>query len=248
MKKENTNAIIMAAGYASRFSPLSEVCPKGLLPVRGEVLIERQIRQLNEAGIFEIHIVVGYKKELFQYLEDKFGVHLIVNPQYKTRNNHSSVYAAREYLGNTYLCSSDNYFVENVFLSPPNRSYYAARYAKGSTDEYCLFTDANDRIIEVSVGGQESWYMCGHVFFDADFSRQYLRYLEQEYDFESIKNAYWEQIYMNHLDTLSMYIKRYQEGIIQEFDTLEELMQFDSYYREFPLEKLMEKLERTIYK
>ena len=40
------NAILLAAGYARRFAPLSDRCPKGLLPVRGEVLIERQIRQL----------------------------------------------------------------------------------------------------------------------------------------------------------------------------------------------------------
>ena len=37
------NAIIMAAGTSSRFVPLSVERPKGLLEVKGEVLIERQI-------------------------------------------------------------------------------------------------------------------------------------------------------------------------------------------------------------
>ena len=45
------NAIIMAAGMSSRFAPLSYERPKGLLKVKGEVLIERQIRQLQEAGV-----------------------------------------------------------------------------------------------------------------------------------------------------------------------------------------------------
>ena len=45
------NAIIMAAGMSSRFAPLSYEIPKGLLKVKGEILIERQIRQLQEAGI-----------------------------------------------------------------------------------------------------------------------------------------------------------------------------------------------------
>ena len=57
------NAVIMAAGTASRFAPLSFEKPKALIEVKGEVLIERQIRQLKEAGISEIIVVVGYKKE-----------------------------------------------------------------------------------------------------------------------------------------------------------------------------------------
>ena len=63
--KEVNNAVIMAAGTASRFAPISYEIPKALIKVRGEVLIERQIQQLKVAGIQEIIIVVGYKKELF---------------------------------------------------------------------------------------------------------------------------------------------------------------------------------------
>ena len=69
-----TNAIIMAAGTASRFAPLSYEKPKGLAVVKGEVLIERQIRQLKEAGIEQIILVVGYKKEEFYYLGNKYEV------------------------------------------------------------------------------------------------------------------------------------------------------------------------------
>ena len=45
------NAVILAAGLSSRFAPISYEKPKGLLKVRGEILIERQIRQLQDAGI-----------------------------------------------------------------------------------------------------------------------------------------------------------------------------------------------------
>ena len=89
------NAIIMAAGMSSRFVPLSYEKPKGLLVVKGEVLIERQIEQLKEAGIDEIVIVVGYKKESFFYLEDKYGVKIIINPEYNIKNNIETLYVAR---------------------------------------------------------------------------------------------------------------------------------------------------------
>ena len=44
------NAIILAAGTSSRFAPLSREHHKAMTVVRGEILIERQIRQLKDAG------------------------------------------------------------------------------------------------------------------------------------------------------------------------------------------------------
>lgn len=44
------NAIILAAGLSSRFVPLSYDVPKGLLKVKDEILIERQIKQLVAGG------------------------------------------------------------------------------------------------------------------------------------------------------------------------------------------------------
>ena len=63
MSHQVDNAIIMAAGVSSRFVPLSYEKPKALIEVKGEILIERQIKQLKEAGIPEIVVVTGYKKE-----------------------------------------------------------------------------------------------------------------------------------------------------------------------------------------
>ena len=117
------NAIIMAAGLSSRFAPISYEKPKGVLKVRGEVLIERQIRQLMEAGITDITVVVGYKKEYFFYLAGKFGVSIVVNPDYATRNNNSTLWYTKNRLGNTYICSSDDY-KRMVFERGSGRSYY----------------------------------------------------------------------------------------------------------------------------
>ena len=54
----------MAAGTSSRFAPLSYETHKGLLTVRGEVLIERQIRQIKDAGIDSVVLVAGYMLSL----------------------------------------------------------------------------------------------------------------------------------------------------------------------------------------
>ena len=226
----NRNAIIMAAGMSTRFVPLSMEVPKALLRVKGEVLIERQIRQLREAGVDEIVIVVGYLKEKYQYLVEKYGVILIENPVYQTRNNHSSLYVAREYLKETYVCSGDNYFTKNVFIEKDENAYYASEFEKGKTNEWCLKTSENGRIEQVDIGGHDSWVMKGHVYFTKEFSKRIIPYIVDAYHDDNKKDMFWEEIYMEHMDELEMYIKKYEHGILEEFDSIEELRAFDESY------------------
>ncbi|MDO4830714.1 MAG: NTP transferase domain-containing protein [Clostridia bacterium] len=61
------SAVILAAGFGMRMVPLNSELPKGLIEVHGEPLIERTIRHLNEAGISDIYIVVGFMKEMYDY-------------------------------------------------------------------------------------------------------------------------------------------------------------------------------------
>lgn len=225
------NAVIMAAGTSSRFVPLSRECPKGLLEVKGEVLIERQIRQLKEAGIDEITIVTGYMADKFAYLAPKFGVEIVINDDYTRYNNSSSVAHVLDRLGNTYLCSSDNYFPSNVFTGDPRKSYYSALYAEGQTYEYCLHVNDADEITGVDIGGADSWYMIGHVYFSEDFSREFRKIFEEEYNNEETRLGYWEDLYIRHIDRLPpMSVRRYRPGEIVEFDTLDELREFDTSY------------------
>lgn len=225
------NAIIMAAGTSSRFAPLSSECPKGLITVRGEVLIERQIRQLQEVGIRDITVVTGYRQEQFQYLADQFGVSLVHNPDYLTRNNNASLYVVRDRLKNTYICSSDNYFCQNVFESQVDSPYYAAVYADGPTAEWCMEEDQDGYVSAVTTGGQDAWYMLGHVFWSEDFSRRFVKILEDCYDLPETADLLWESIYKAHLDELKLRIRKYPADVIFEFDTLDELREFDESYR-----------------
>lgn len=221
----------MAAGTSSRFVPLSAERPKGLVEVKGEVLIERQIRQLKEAGIADITLVVGYKAEMFAYLCDKYGVEIVLNEDYARYNNTSSLIRVIDKLDNTFVCSSDNYFPENVFMNDSDDSYYSALYAEGETNEYCLTIDADDYITDVRVGGRDAWYMVGHVFFNREFSEAFRNIMTEEYKNDTTRKGYWEDLYIRYIDQLpKMKINRYKEGEIQEFDSLDELRLFDDSY------------------
>ena len=219
---------------ATRFAPLSYEMPKGLLNVKGEILIERQISQLKEAGISDIIVVVGYLAEKFVYLKEKYGVRIVMNEDYSRYNNTSSVIRVIDDLADTYLCSSDNYFPKNVFAENPEDSYYSALFAEGETEEYCLTTDGDDNIIKVDVGGANAWYMVGHVFFNKDFSAMFREIMKKEYASDETRQGYWEDVYIRHINELPpLKIHRYQPHDIEEFDNLDDLCLFDTSWNEY---------------
>ena len=226
------NAVILAAGMSSRFAPISYERPKGTLRVRGEILIERQIRQLQEVGITDITVVVGYKKEYFFNLVEKFGVTIVVNPEYMTRNNNGSLWLVLDRLANTYICSSDDYFTTNPFESHVYKAYYSAEYVEGPTNEWCITTGGGGRITGAKVGGADAWTMLGHVYFDRAFSSRFREILRAVYHLPETSGKLWESIYLDHVKELDMVIRKYPAGVIYEFDSVDELRSFDPKFME----------------
>lgn len=123
-KQRIRRAIILAAGYGMRMVPINTEEPKGLLEINGEPLIERIIKQLHSVGIKEIYIVVGFMKEHYEYLIDKFGVKLIINSHYENYKNMYSLFLAQDYLMNSYIIPCDIWFKENPFSNVGSESYY----------------------------------------------------------------------------------------------------------------------------
>ncbi len=230
--KKIDNAIILAAGMSSRFVPFNYELPKGLLEVKGEVLIERQIRQLHEKGIHEIIIVVGYMKEKFEYLKEKYGVILVETDDYEKKNNHASVYAARKYLKNTIITSSDLYFTKNIFQTYAYDAYYCTVFMPGKTAERGIETDLDDRILKTMYGDKcyDIWVTLGYAYFSKRFSDNFTKIMEKEFDLPETKNKFWADIQDEHLEELFMYAKRVNSDTIYEFDSLEELREFDTKY------------------
>lgn len=221
------NAIIMAAGFSSRCMPLSRYLPKGLFKVRGEILIERQIRQIQEAGIPQIILVTGYKGELFEYLVEKYGVIIVNNPEYEIKNNISSLYWARDWMKNSYICCADNYFTHNVFHNEVAESYYACKYSEVPLQEYFIEYDAAGYICKVILGGAKGWYTMGEAFFDQDTSRRFVSYLESEYMEPEVGAMNWDDFYGRHIQDIRLLKREYADTDIYEFDELNEFIQFD---------------------
>lgn len=225
------NAVILAAGMSTRFVPFSYEKPKGLTVVKGEVLIERQIRQLREVGIKEIILVLGHMMEKFLYLMDKYDVKVVVNNEYRYKNTHSSIYFARDYLKNSYICCADNYFPNNIFHRYEYRSIYSVVYMPGIwRGERGVYTDDNGLIIKTQRPAVDQWVMNGYAYFDTDFSKGMIHALSEMWNTPGSEGLYWEQVYAEHVEELKLYAVKYEDDQILEFDSVAELEKFDPEY------------------
>lgn len=228
VQEKKDNAIILAAGLAKRCLPLSKYAPKGLFIVKGEPLIERQIRQIKESGINDIIIVVGYLAHKYDYLIEKYNVKLINNPEYGSTNNISSLWYARNYLAKSYICGSDNWFEKNVFNDKDEDSYFSSFYTDGYVDEYCIEEDQNGWITRIKKGGNHCRYTLGEIYINQKLSDLMLKRLSSEYQIS--KNMILDDYCIKHIDEFRFKSLHREEGDILEFDTIEEFCSFDQNF------------------
>lgn len=226
------NAIILAAGKSDRFAPFTYERPKGLFRVKGEVLIERQIQQLQRAGIRDIYVVVGYMKEKFFYLENKYGIKLIINNEFGRKGNIYSLYVARDYLSNTFICCADHYFIRNPFTyeNPDNHSYRVCSFQKGKFREFAVKCSDADVITKMTVGGNSSLAMVGPAYMNEQFSKRFKELMEREINDFGVDSLFWEEFYAKHSDQLTFYKREIDSEDIMEFDSIEDLRKFDSEF------------------
>lgn len=227
------NAIILAAGKSNKFAPFTYERPKGMFRIKGEILIERQIEQLRAAGVTEIYVVVGYMKEKFFYLEKKYpGLHLVINNDFGIKGNLYSLFTAREYLGNTFICCADHYFIDNPFFDDNgmNHSYRACMYISGKFHEFAVSVSDANVITDMFVGGSDSYAMVGHAYVNKNFSGILCDLMEKEINDFGVAAMFWEEFYCKHIRELTFYIKKFEKGTILEFESIEDLREFDSEF------------------
>ncbi|MBX9587030.1 MAG: nucleotidyltransferase family protein [Gammaproteobacteria bacterium] len=121
-------AMILAAGRGARLRPLTDNCPKPLLPVSGRPLIVHQIEALAASGFTNLVINIAYQADMFpKILGDgsQWGVSIqySVEPEsaYETGGG---IYHALEHLGDYFLVVSADIFTSypyHTLRKPPER-------------------------------------------------------------------------------------------------------------------------------
>ena len=225
------NAVILAAGGSDISAKSVYSMPKGLYIKNGETLIERQIRQLREAGIEDITVVVGYKQEMYFFLAEKWGVELEINPDLK-KNNIFSLYIARRHLGSTYILNCDNYFEENPFSRYEYNAYHATVVKEDARNELLVRKNLSGRILSVYSGAKSGECIYGHAYLDRELTHRLLRFLEAEIDDFRVSALFWEEFISRHAEDLDMYVRQYDGNFLYEFDSIQEIQNIDSLFLE----------------
>lgn len=151
-------AVILAAGTASRLRPLTENCPKCLLKVQGKTLLERTIESLVISGITEITVVTGYLKDMItSFLTTNYPnltFHFIHNPDYASTNNIYSLWLAKPQVeGKDFLLMDSDIFCDSQLVKTialqSDSSLALNRHELGD-EEIKVIPDANMRVSEIS--------------------------------------------------------------------------------------------------
>ena len=181
-------AVILAAGFGMRMVPINTETPKGLLQVHGERLIDRLIRQLHQALIRDIRVVVGFLKEQYEYLIDEFGVELVVNPDYARKNNLHTVDRVRSALSDCYVVPCDLYCTENPFRAHEFYSWYMV--SEAPAPDSTVRVNRKQALIPVSENGNR---MIGICYLTADDGRKVSEKVHALCLDSRMDGAFWEE-------------------------------------------------------
>lgn len=216
-------AVILAAGAGMRMVPVNRTFSKAMLEVHGERLIERLIRQLQEVGIQEIHIVVGFMKEQFEYLMDQYNVNLIVNSEYDTKNNLYSLYKAEKYLKNAYIVPCDLWCEKNPFQSYELYSWYLIH--ETLTNKSDVLLNRKGELVKVATE-EDGNAMLGIAYLDEAAAEHVVAKLNEYTKISYYDHSFWEEtLYQDHkMITLG----KLTRDKIKEINTYEDLREIDA--------------------
>lgn len=217
------NAIILAAGYGMRMVPINTEISKGLLEIKGQPLIEHLIEQLHQVGVERITVVVGFLKESYEYLIDKYNIELKINMDYSTKNNLYSLEKACAQLGNTYIIPCDVYCEENPFSTKELYSWYMV------TDQEKLSSDVKvnrkGELVRVKEGefGDD---MLGIAYITKSDGKIIRERLEKYCGDGLHEKSFWEEILYNN-EKMLVSAKKVSHLSNYEINTFEQLRQAD---------------------
>lgn len=218
------NAVILAAGFGMRMVPINTEMPKGLLEVQGEILIERLIRQLQEAGIKDITIIVGFLKEKFEYLIDQFGVKLIYNKEYATKNNLHSLALQANQLENTYILPSDIWLEKNPFSTIELYPWYLV---SEETDASSTIRVNRQKELLETKSNQIGNKMIGVAYVTKNVGKSLAEQLFKMDGQTKYAEDFWEVAFFHEKQAATIYAKVYRLDQAFEIDTYEQLRELD---------------------
>jgi choline kinase len=143
-------AVILSAGQGKRLLPLTADCPKCILPIMGQTLIEWQIEELAKCGIDQVTVVLGYRADKVErILRSRYGpdrVRTVYNAAYAVSDNLVSCWAAHDEMSDDFvLLNGDTLFEAAVMKQLLESENCPVTVVVSQKSEY----DADDMKVEL---------------------------------------------------------------------------------------------------
>ena len=228
------NVIILAAGYGLRMVPINQNKPKALLTVDEKPLIERQIEQLHQVGITDITIVVGFMKEAFDYLTDKYNVKLVYNKDYAIKNNLYSLACVSAKISDTYIVPCDLYCLTNPFDKYEHYSWYMVNEL---IDENSPVRVTRTGLLDYSKNQKSGNTMTGIAYINADDALILKDRIKELCADKENDNEFWETALFEKTD-IEVAAKVVKSTEVVEINSYEQLRDLDCYSTELQNESI----------
>ena len=220
INKENTKALIIAAGLGSRLKKHTENLPKCMLDFGGKTLLQRQLDAYSKNNITDISLIRGYKKEKINYK----GLRYFENKDYKNNNILNSIFYAEKIInGNIIISYSDILFdptvVQRTIKSNHDisvvvdidwRGYYVGRKDHPISEaENVIFNSNNEveKIGKINTGNEE---VHGEFIGMIKLSNRGAEIFKEH--FHRLKKTYWNKPFQR----AKIFQKAYLTDFIQE--------------------------------
>jgi L-glutamine-phosphate cytidylyltransferase len=220
IRKEDTKALIIAAGLGSRLKKHTENLPKCMLDFGGKTLLQHQIDAYKKNEIKNISLIRGYKKEKINYK----GIKYFENTDYKNNNILNSIFYGEEVInGNIIISYSDILFNDTVVKRAIDtdhdisvvvdidwRGYYVGRKDHPISEaENVIFNSNNEveKIGKINTGNQE---VHGEFIGMIKLSDRGTKIFKKH--FHRVKKLYWNKPFQR----AQIFQKAYLTDFIQE--------------------------------
>lgn len=230
-------AIIMAAGLGNRMKPVTFQTPKPLIKVNGKMMIDTIVDALHENGIYDIYVVVGYKKEQFyEWSKDKSGITILENKYYDSCNNISSLYVAREYIEESIILDGDQIIYNSEILNTDfSKSGYSCIWTEYFTSEWLLSTNEQGVVVSCNRnGGNNGWQLFSISRWTKEDGIKLKSLLEKEFIENKNTQLYWDDVAIFcYPQEFELTVYPINNNDIIEIDNFEELCIIDDTYKNF---------------
>ena len=220
INKDNTKALIIAAGLGSRLKEYTKNIPKCMLSFGGKTLLQRQLDAYKKNGIENISLVKGYKKEKINYKNLKY----FENLDFKNNNVLNSIFYAEEVInGNIIISYSDILFNSvvvkraldanhdiSIVVDIDWRGYYVGRKDHPISEAENVVFNSNNEVVKIGKINTGNEEIHGEFIGMVKLSNNGAQIFKQH--FNRLKKIYWNKPFQR----AKTFQKAYLTDFIQE--------------------------------